>query len=437
MNSMVYLFYNLGVFKFFNENNRKIIESLSLENTLWANTVLASKKVVGIVILTGKETRAQMNSSLPRSKVGILDEEINSLNMILFIVMLLAALLMVCLKGVYPNKVNFYFSLIKFIVLFCAIIPISLRVNHDISKAANSYFINNNKVIPETLVRNSTIPEELGRIEYVLSDKTGTLTKNDMIFKKLVTETDEYSESELHDLGELLKDECRDSKAPLYDLYVLSQKGGVDFSKKIRRNKNKVVRDTITCMALCNNVTPTYDENNKLDYQAASPDEVALVQIAKGLNMRLTQRKEKEITIMNAADIEEKYEILANFPFSSDSKRMGILLRNLQHNYIIYYLKGAEIIIDKFVKDEYRNQIKEHAENLARTGLRTLVLTQKLVTNSFYENWIKEYMDALCSLENRHENINKVRLKLEDNMEFLAVTGVEGNFNKLQRFTAR
>ena len=116
---------------------------------------------------------------------------------------------------------------------------------------------------------------------------------------------------------------------------------------------------------------------------------------------------------------------------------MGILLRNLQHNYIIYYLKGAEIIIDKFVKDEYRNQIKEHAENLARTGLRTLVLTQKLVTNSFYENWIKEYMDALCSLENRHENINKVRLKLEDNMEFLAVTGVEGNFNKLQRFTAR
>ena len=132
--------------------------------------------------------------------------------------------------------------------------------------------------------------------------------------------------------------------------------------------------------------------------------------------------------ILNSADKEENYEILANFPFSSDSKRMGILLRNKKYNFIIYYLKGAESIIDKFVKEEYRNQIKEHAENLASTGLRTLVLTQKLVSNSFYEDWIKHYKEALCSLENRQEKINTVRLMLENNMEFLAVTGVEGNY---------
>jgi len=144
--------------------------------------------------------------------------------------------------------------------------------------------------------------------------------------------------------------------------------------------------------------------------------------------MRLSVRTEKEITILNAADKEETYEILANFPFSSDSKRMGILLRNKKFNYIVYYLKGAESVIEKFVKEEYKNQIKEHAENLAVTGLRTLVLTQKFVSNDFYNDWIKSYNEALTSLDDRQENINKVRLLLENNMEFLAVTGVEGNF---------
>ena len=50
------------------------MEPLSLENTLWANTVLASTGyMLGLVLYTGVETRAQMNSKMPRSKVGLLD----------------------------------------------------------------------------------------------------------------------------------------------------------------------------------------------------------------------------------------------------------------------------------------------------------------------------------------------------------------------------
>jgi phospholipid-translocating ATPase len=58
--------------------------------------------------------------------------------------------------------------LIRFLVLFSSIIPISLRVNLDTGKTMYSYMINNDDAIPGTIVRSSTIPEELGRIEYLL-----------------------------------------------------------------------------------------------------------------------------------------------------------------------------------------------------------------------------------------------------------------------------
>jgi phospholipid-translocating ATPase len=74
------------------------------------------------------------------------------------------------------------------VLLLSYIIPISLRVNLDMAKIYYSYCIYNDNEIEGTIPRNSTIPEELGRIQYLLTDKTGTLTKNDMIFKKLAME---------------------------------------------------------------------------------------------------------------------------------------------------------------------------------------------------------------------------------------------------------
>lgn len=92
------------------------------------------------------------------------------------------ALVMVILKGFDGPWWNY---LIRYILLFSYIVPISLRVNLDIGKICYAYMIQADSRIPQTVVRSSTIPEELGRINYLLSDKTGTLTKNEMIFKRL------------------------------------------------------------------------------------------------------------------------------------------------------------------------------------------------------------------------------------------------------------
>ena len=67
---------------------------MNLDNTAWANTVLAAGHMVGIVIFTGKETRSKMNSRDPRTKIGKFDEEINHLSKVLFVIMLILALVM-------------------------------------------------------------------------------------------------------------------------------------------------------------------------------------------------------------------------------------------------------------------------------------------------------------------------------------------------------
>ena len=431
-------------------NNIK--EPLNLENTIWASTVIASQGVLGIIIYTGKESRARMNSSTPKLKIGVLDEELNKSNVYLFVIMLVLSLILTILKGINLSWTTL-FIFIKFMILFCAIIPIALRVNLDVSKTWFSYEINKDDSIPETIARNSTIPEELGRISYVFSDKTGTLTKNEMIFKKISMCTEQFGDNNFEEIKGILEEECSKYDAPLLDIYninkenkenneeneiqsqnesrdeiVTNLKDSIKRKKnRIRRERNKIIRDTITAMVLCNNVTPIVDEidNEKITYQASSPDEIALVKFAESLNMRLFYRTDKLIKIKDTTGTIEEFEVLANFPFSSDTKRMGIILKNKKYGHIIFYLKGAENVMKNYAKEEYIGYINENAENLATKGLRTLVLTQKILTEEEFNEWNQEYKEASTSMDNRKEKMARTISKLENNMDFLCVTGVE------------
>lgn len=70
----------------------------------------------------------------------------------------------------------FYYKFFRCILLLSAIIPISMRISMDFAKLYYSYQIGHDKNIKGAVARSSTIPEELGRIQVLLSDKTGTLT---------------------------------------------------------------------------------------------------------------------------------------------------------------------------------------------------------------------------------------------------------------------
>lgn len=145
--------------------------------------------------------------------------------------------------------------------------------------------------------------------------------------------------------------------------------------------------------------------------------------------MTLLERNQEYMKIENAVGLIEEYNILAAFPFSSDSKRMGILIQQISTNRIIFFLKGADMVMQNKVKKVYKSVVQDECETLAREGLRTLVIAQRLITLEEYKLWKKSFDEANLTLVNRHKAIRECADKLEVEMEFLGVTGVE---DKLQ-----
>lgn len=420
---------------------------------MWANTVCAAGTATGIIVYTGNETRSVMNNSQPRSKIGLLDMEINGITKVLFCAVIGLAFVMMCMKGFSGPWYRYMF---RFVLLFSYIIPISLRVNLDMGKAFYSWQMQNDPEIAGTVVRSTTIPEELGRISYLLTDKTGTLTQNEMVFKKIHLGTVAYG----NDSFELVASTIQSLSA---NIYANNEQQDSGKSSILRKPEGWRVWEAVKALALCHNVTPVYEEtdsdgiaksvsveiHSERAYQASSPDEIALVKWTENVGLALVERDLTSITLqltgivrsstadnasilttttdLSSGSLSQekllKYKILQIFPFTSESKRMGIIVQDTVTGEITFYLKGADVVMQTIV--QYNDWLSEESGNMAREGLRTLVVAKKVLTAEQYLDFETKYSAARLSITDRIQRVQTVIESIEREMELLCLTGVE------------
>uniref|UniRef100_A0A669DIZ0 Phospholipid-transporting ATPase n=1 Tax=Oreochromis niloticus TaxID=8128 RepID=A0A669DIZ0_ORENI len=387
------------------DTDPQIHESLSIENTLWASTVVASGK------------------NIARLDFGLLDLELNRLTKALFLAQVVLSVVMVALQGFVGP---WFRNLFRFVVLFSYIIPISLRVNLDMGKSAYGWMITKDENIPGTVVRTSTIPEELGRLVYLLTDKTGTLTQNEMIFKRLHLGTVSYGTDTMDEI-----------QSHIVQSYAQTQASG----PKVRKSVSSRIHEAVKAIALCHNVTPVYEshagvngetESAEADqdfsddnrtYQASSPDEVALVRWTESVGLTLVNRDLTSLQLKTPSGQILSFYILQIFPFTSESKRMGIIVREESTGDITFYMKGADVAMASIV--QYNDWLEEECGNMAREGLRTLVVAKKCLSEEQYQDFENRYNQAKLSIHDRTLKVAAVVESLEREMELLCLTGVE------------
>ncbi|XP_052753716.1 probable phospholipid-transporting ATPase IIB [Galleria mellonella] len=437
-------------------------DSLDIENTLWSGCVVASGQATGLVIYTGSETRSVMNNATPRSKIGRLDLQVNNLTKVLFVATIFTSFLLIVLKGFNGPWYGFLF---RFILLFSYIIPISLRVNLEMGKAFYSWTIQRDKKIEGTVMRSTTIPEELGRIQYLLADKTGTLTKNEMVFQKLHLGNALFDRNHFHEVESLLTQYVTKDSSFL-PMSPSSPQGsefpdgptspeGPSFPDGSQTPSGpaspRQVWQAVLAIALCHNVTPVYDigdqqadeatsdmgssvmsescggavpQQQLCDYQAASPDEVALVKWTDMMGISLYRRDLHNISLkLRAANEIMQFTILQIFPFTSESKMMGIIVQEENTEQITYYVKGADVALAPLVRGG--RWLPRECGRLAADGLRTLVLAYKTLTKNEYLEFESEYKEARLSVTNRSERTAAAIARLQRGLLLLGLTGVE------------
>ncbi|KAG9778560.1 Phospholipid-transporting ATPase NEO1 [Exophiala dermatitidis] len=410
---------------------------LTIDNTAWANTVIASSTVTYCgVVYTGRQTRSALSTAPSRSKTGLLEMEINNLTKILCVMTLTLSIVLVALEGFEPsNRKPWYVAIMIYLILFSTIIPISLRVNLDLGKSVYAYFIEHDKGIPDTVVRTSTIPEDLGRIEYLLSDKTGTLTQNEMQLRKIHVGTVAYAGEAMEEVAAYVNE----AFAPGDDQGSRVMEPGS--ATKTRREIGIRVRDLVLALALCHNVTPTTDEidgEKVVSYQASSPDEIAIVEFTESVGLRVLQRDRENIILQSVStgEVVIRAEIKDIFPFTSDSKRMGIIVQISSDvpgltgaDELWFFQKGADTVMTSIVAAN--DWLDEETANMAREGLRTLVVGRKRLSQSQYDAFAFAYADASLALHDRDARVaDVVKSHLEHDLELLGVTGVEDRLQK-------
>ncbi|KAF6146186.1 hypothetical protein GIB67_005834, partial [Kingdonia uniflora] len=428
--------------------------------------------IVGAVVFTGHETKVMMNTMNVPSKRSTLERKLDQLIITLFGGLFLMCFIGAIGSGVFINRKYNYLGLdesvenqfnprnrfvvmvltmFTLITLYSTIIPISLYVSIEMIKFIQStQFINKDLHMyhfdtnTPALARTSNLNEELGQVEYIFSDKTGTLTRNLMEFFKCSIGGEVYGTglTEIEREG-AQRNGLKFEEVPKPATRVNEKGFNFDDARLMlgawRNERNPdACKEFFRCLAICHTVLPEGDEApEKITYQAASPDEAALVTAAKNFGF-FFYRRTPTLILVRESHVEKMgkiqdvtYEILNVLEFNSMRKRQSVICR-YPDGRLVLYCKGADTVIFEKLANE-NNHIKdvtrEHLEKFGSSGLRTLCLAYRNLSIELYESWNEKFIQAKSSLREREKKLDEVSDLIENNLILIGCTAIE---DKLQ-----
>jgi phospholipid-transporting ATPase len=442
--------------------NQLLLRGCTLRNTDW---------VIGSVLFTGVETKLMLNNKVRAFKRSNVDLIVDKALYVIFVSQ--AAL---CIFGAIAHSVwlNSYadnewyqyvtadgqsqdtyaeqaaLNYFTFMVLLDLFVPISLYVSMELVKFVQAWLISNDREMEHTdeddittkaQARTSNLNEELGQVDFIFSDKTGTLTQNKMEFIRCHVAGVRYGPGEMEKQHEYIdRVECPTGLPPFQEKTCRF----ID-NRLAHRRDQKEVDEFMTLLGVCHSIIPEYPDGHDgsyegIIYQASSPDEKALVMMAKNLHyvffdshVQIQDIRDKQVDgyrfYVNIFGKVFEFELFHMLEFTSHRKRMSVIVRDPRDNKFKLYCKGADnVILSRLRADQKGESWSETHDSLrvfAAEGLRTLVCGYRELTEDEYYSWLCELQKAKTSFENREELVEDCFDRIERDLCLLGATAIE------------
>jgi len=292
---------------------------------------------------------------------------------------------------------------------------------------------------------SSDLNEELGQIEILFSDKTGTLTENIMLFKEASINGRKYSSQQLLPKNATFSSYCNEPNPcteddsfldnsyadPQDEVYISQFLSGLCVCHTVQVGASGG-RQAYVNQSFENTEPQLYVE---VQYNASSPDEKAIVEACQKFGMTFAGQTEEEdvlrlhvLQTRTGCRVEKVYERLHTLEFDSTRKRMSVIVRDSAGS-ILLYTKGAESSIIPRCSEGPLHETNQHIDGYAAVGLRTLAVGMRELTEEELTSFRDNLFTAQQALDNREQQIMKVYEEMENEFCLLGATAVE---DKLQ-----